>query len=491
MRTLSPRPKKLKAYLFNTLCLLALLMNLYPASAQPADDCFVNPRITKIFADVSPTIKSYMEYKPVDYNTNPTKRYPLLIYIGGTGEMFQQPSGTQDSLCRVLNYSLPWRANVFHMPDYVTDPNTNQQYSYFMVMPFVRYWEEQYNIDPGAMIDYMLANYPNRIDPSRIYLTAMSRGTDNIMGYVAYNANSARRIAAMVVVANCFPSNVGSPTYNEQVSNIANSNLKLWGISCSGDIPCTETYMQNWVNSVNGIRPGNAVFTYATFACDDQPGGSRHYAWNHAYDPDYRPAPVNKNVYEWMIQFSQNALVPVRLKDWTARVDRGKVLLQWTTSEELLTKEFVIQRATPTGQFQDLYTVPAAISSSVEKNYSVTDDRPLAGQSLYRLVLRNQDGKEEFFPIKRITIPGKWIENVIIPNPIQDGTLSVYLNIQRAQKVFFRLIDMNGRVLREENQSMSIGISEKTINVGSLQKGMYIMQVNAEDFKITKKITIE
>ena len=105
--------------------------------------------------------------------------------------------------------------------------------------------------------------------------------------------------------------------------------------------------------------------------------------------------------------------------------------------------------------------------------------------------MRNQDGKEEFFSIKRITIPGKWIENVIIPNPVQDGVLSVYLNIQKAQKVSFRLFDMNGRVLRQEDLSMNIGISEKTFDVGSLQKGMYIIQVNADDFRITKKITIE
>ena len=433
-----------------------------------------------------------MEFFPVDFQTNPTKKYPLIVYLGGTGEMFQQPGGDDYDLCPALGWSLPWRMNNYHVPDYVTDPATNQQFSYFIVMPFVTEWVQQYNVDPGAMIDYILARYPTRIDPTRIYLTAMSRGTDNIMGYVSYNANSAKRIAAMFVVANCFPANVGTPDYTTQVQNIANSGLHLWGVSCPGDIPCTETYIQNWVNSINQIRPGNATFTYADAYCDDQPGQSHHYAWNRAYDPAYRPAAMNNmNVYEWLIQFSQNALVPIRLKDWNARVDRGKVLLQWTTSEELMTKEFVIQRASPSGQFQDLYTIPAAVSSSVEKNYSIVDDRPLAGQSLYRLISRDQDGKETIFPIKRITIPGKWIDNVIIPNPVQDGVVSVYLNIQRAQKVYFRLIDMNGRVLRQEDLSMSIGISEKSINVASLQKGMYIMQVNADDFKITKKITIE
>src|SRR5687767_5512294 len=76
------------------------------ANAQP---CFVNSRIKKITADISWAIKSYMEYKPVDFDSNPTKKYALLIYIGGTGEMFQQPGGSDYDLCPVLGYSLPWR----------------------------------------------------------------------------------------------------------------------------------------------------------------------------------------------------------------------------------------------------------------------------------------------------------------------------------------------------------------------------------------------
>ena len=251
-----------------------------------------------------------MEFKPVDYNTNPTKKYPLLIYIGGTGEMFQQPGGSDQDLCPVLNYSMPWRMNVGHFPDKVKDAS-GTEYSYFVVMPFVTKWEQQYSIDPGAVIDYVLQAYPNRIDINRIYLTAMSRGTDNIMGYISGSANSAKRIAAVVPVANCFPANVGTSFYNQQVKNIDSGNVRMWGISCTGDIPCTETYIKNWVKHVDSLKKGNAIFTYATLSCDDGPGGSHHYAWNHGYDPDYRtPASGNKNVYEWMIQYSKTGSNP-------------------------------------------------------------------------------------------------------------------------------------------------------------------------------------
>ncbi|HYE54650.1 MAG TPA: T9SS type A sorting domain-containing protein [Chitinophagaceae bacterium] len=288
---------------FRVHMLLVLVSGLW-ASVASAQNCFVNPRIKKITANVSPTIKSYLEFKPADYATNPTKKYALLVYIGGTGEMFQQPGGSDQDLCPVLGYSMPWRMNVGHFPDEVTDPNTGQKFSYLVVMPFVTQWDQQYNVNPGAMIDYALQAYPNRIDLNRIYLTGMSRGTDNIMGYVTSSSTNAGRIAAVVPVANCFPANVGTPFYNTQVSNLASGNVRVWGISCQGDKPCPETYMQSWVSSLNAAKPGFGLFTNATQDCEG-PDSSFHYAWNHAYNPDYRAAPGNRNIYEWMIQFTR------------------------------------------------------------------------------------------------------------------------------------------------------------------------------------------
>lgn len=452
--------------------------------------CFINPRIKKITADISWAIKSYMEYKPVDFDTNPTKKYALLIYFGGTGEMFQQPGGSDQDLCPVLGYSMPWRMNVGHFPNVVLD-NAGQQWSYLVVMPFVTEWSQQYSVDPGPVIDYMLQHYAGRIDVSKIYLTGMSRGTDNLLGYVTSSSTAARRVAAVVPVANCFPAMVGTPAYAEQVANLAAGNLYMWGIQCAGDVPCPESNIQNWVSSLNNANPGHALFSYATFACEG-PDSSFHYAWNHAYDPDYRPAASGgKNVYEWMIQFSQSNVLPVVLKDWNARLTNGKVLLEWTTSEEFNTKEFVVQRATAGGHFQNILSVPAAVSSSKEIKYSLTDHQPLAGLSLYRLVMKNQDGKEEYFSIRRILVRGRWTENVIIPNPVNDGVLSVFMNVHKAQRVSVRVFDVQGRLLQQQNTQLQEGVASCNLNVSTLQKGIYMVRVTGEDFNVAKKVVVE
>lgn len=303
--TASSRMSSNAARKLSVLFFLALFAT-FTASAQ---NCFVNSRIHKITATVSPTIKSYLEFKPLGYDTDVSKKYPLIVYIGGTGEMFQQPGGTDQDLCPVLQYSMPWRMNVGHFPDKVTDAN-GVEYSYLVVMPFVTKWEEQYQVDPGAMIDYAISHY--RIDTNRIYLTGMSRGTDNIMGWATASLTNAKRIAAMAPVANCFPDYTGSGNmtlFNQQVTNLANGNVHLWGISCNGDKVCTENYIKNWVSYLNQQKPGYGFFSNATLSCEG-PDSSFHYAWNDGYNPDYRAAPGNKNIYEWLIQFSRGSNGP-------------------------------------------------------------------------------------------------------------------------------------------------------------------------------------
>jgi len=474
--------------------LLVLLAGATSAEGQYCNypHCQILCRIHKITANVSSTIKSYMEIKPADYDAHPTKKYPLIVYLGGTGEMFQTPGTGDSDLCPVIGYSMPFRINVHQFPDSVQDPNTGKWYSYFVVMPFVTQLSEQWSVDPGAMIDYVLAHYPGRIDVSKIYLTAMSRGTDNIMGYVTNSASNAHRIAAIVPVANCFPALPG-PTFDQQVANLAASGIHLWGIQCPGDRICSEQYIQSFVSGLNGLNPGHGIFSYATYYCNSS-DSTFHYAWNVAYSPEeYRPVVSgNKNVYEWMIQFSQNISLPVTLENWTARLENGQVLLNWATSNEFNSKEFIIQRATSNAaDFQNILSIPAAVASSAEHKYSLVDARPQPGQNLYRLVSIDQDGKQNLFPVRNVIDQRNWKENVIIPNPVSDGVVSVYVRITRSQQLTVRLLDLTGRVINQQVKQLIPGETQYMFNVSSLQRGTYIVQLNGDEIKTSKKITID
>jgi len=88
-------------------------------------------------------------------------------------------------------------------------------------------------------------------------------------------------------------------------------------------------------------------------------------------------------------------------------------------------------------------------------------------------------------------MPDKWNDNVVIPNPVSDGVVSVYMKLDRSQQVTFRLVDLTGRLLQQQTKQISTGMTQYTANVGALQKGVYLMQVIGEDFRTSKKISIE
>jgi hypothetical protein len=135
--------------------------------------------------------------------------------------------------------------------------------------------------------------------------------------------------------------------------------------------------------------------------------------------------------------------------------------------------------------------VPAAVSSQRETKYSTTDINPLPGHSLYRLVSVDQDGKETIHPIKRIVVPAVWNQNVLIPNPVDDGVLNIYMNLEKKQKITIRLVDVAGRLLQQQDRQPSAGQTQYQFDVSALQKGFYLVQIIGEDFKTAKKISIE
>src|SRR5689334_6155814 len=106
--------------------IMSFIAILFTSQLVLSQTCFVNPRVHKITANITPAIQSFMEMLPYDYDSTTSKKYPLLVYIGGTGEMFQQPGGTDQDLCPALNYSLPMRFNQGQVPNVITDSAGNK-----------------------------------------------------------------------------------------------------------------------------------------------------------------------------------------------------------------------------------------------------------------------------------------------------------------------------------------------------------------------------
>jgi hypothetical protein len=74
----------------------------------------------------------------------------------------------------------------------------------------------------------------------------------------------------------------------------------------------------------------------------------------------------------------------------------------------------------------------------------------------------------------------------IYPNPSQ-GDIQLRIN-QFVGKLNIKLVDTNGRIVFEENDNTFQ--LEKTLHLGNLQKGVYLLQLSGDQLIHTQKVVI-
>ena len=284
------------------------------------------------------------------------------------------------------------------------------------------------------------------------------------------------------------------------------------GCGASGSIAATDKDVpNNWVTAINSvpgaIPPRYTILTKTSLSvtgtlydCSDT---LLHDAWSRAYDPNFRASynypngfssptsktndGLNQNIYEWFAQ-SQSAVLPVTLKEFTARLTNNKVELKWITTDEKNNASFTIERAGPEQKFSSIGSIPGAGDYTGEKIYTFTDASPLYDLSFYRLVQTDIDGEKTYFDIRRILNQQNKISSVVVsPNPFATD-LSAFITVDRSQKVFVTLTDINGRILKATSSIYSPGSTEIKLSSSDLSKGVYLLKISGENFSMSKKV---
>ena len=283
------------------------------------------------------------------------------------------------------------------------------------------------------------------------------------------------------------------------------------GCGASGPISQTDKDVPNkWVTAINSvpgaIPPRYTILTSSgsraagLYDCSDS---LLHDAWSRAYDPNFKASffypdgftkPTsktndgqNQNIYEWFAQ-SQNAILPVTLKEFTARLSNSKVELRWITTDEKDNATFTIERAGADQHFSSIGSLPGAGDNTGEKVYTFTDASPLTDLSFYRLVQTDIDGKKTYFEIRKILNQAGNISSVLVsPNPFSSD-LTAFITVDRSQKVYVTLTDMNGRILKATSGIYSPGSTEFRLKSTDLAKGVYLLKISGENFSASKKV---
>ena len=475
----------------------ALSLAIGQSFSQTSCPGFPNMKEKKVpNTNIGSFFKGYLEYTPPGYDPGGTQMYPLILYFHGIGEA---GPGTSSSLCSILtllnpptdnnaaDIPLPERIERGELPTVSSGGNS---YSYIVLSP--QYDHYSYPNDyPSAgavedMIDYAVTHY--KVDPNRIYLTGISAGSNMVMEYVGSSAARANRVAAIAMASEC--SSVGN--YPNGPGYVAMANLPVWEVHCINDDNgfCQDSISSNWINAINAhVPPPNPLAKKTTLPITGWPCnmGFTHNTWNTLYNPAFTDG--GPNFYNWLIQFSNGTSLPANMKDYSARLDKSKVIVEWTTTNESNTDRFVLERAGPDQHFRMLTEVAAAGYSAADKKYSLVDDQPLPGTSYYRLSLINKDQRQEYFTIKKVNNPTSWAGKVNIPNPAR-GNLFIYLNLDKQENIQVQLFDLNGRLLREVKKVAYAGASSQSLDVSAFSHGTYMVRISSETIAINRTIIV-
>jgi len=240
---------------------------------------------------------------PDDYN-NTTGKYPLLIFLHGSGEVGKSAADLSKEIKVGLPLVIARGAKI-----QATNPKDGKLYKFIVISP--QHWG--WTTTPESL-EYMLATLPKsyRIDTSRIYLTGLSAGGQGVIQAATYSQQLTNKIAAIVPMSPSAPD--GSFTKNFKF--FAQSKTGAWFFSGSKDTGPYTANAKMYSDSINKYNPSSSAVTLYS---------ATHCCWDVIYTPSHKENGMS--IYEWMLQYQQggeDAISPVPVKNYRAYLDSAQ-----------------------------------------------------------------------------------------------------------------------------------------------------------------------
>ena len=208
----------------------------------------------------------------------------------------------------------------------------------------------------------------------------------------------------------------------------------------------------------------------------------RIYGYNGAGNPTAGTA--NWRIDDLSLTLTVDAaILPVELKNIKVSKKNAAAQLSWQTATENNNSHFDIERSNDGAKFSKLEAVKGHGTTNVVQDYTFTDDAPLKNINYYRLRQVDFDGKETISKTVSINFDGKGQGKAkVYPTLVKDA-----VNIELAEdtKAEISVRDLMGRVIITQNTE---GVANSTLNLSSLNSGMYLLSIRSNEGVETVKI---
>jgi hypothetical protein len=169
------------------------------------------------------------------------------------------------------------------------------------------------------------------------------------------------------------------------------------------------------------------------------------------------------------------------------------VLLNWATAQEENSDHFEIERSSDNSNFASIGQVTAAHNSSLQRNYSFTDESPVSGNNYYRLKEVDLDGQSIYSKVVSVNFgssPQKMV--AVYPNPAHESFQLQFKNM-RTGRYEMNLLSPVGQVIQSRSIQVNNPVNYAEIvplNAG-LAQGTYIIRlVDQQQHVFISKVVI-
>ncbi|MBC7391635.1 MAG: T9SS type A sorting domain-containing protein [Opitutaceae bacterium] len=221
----------------------------------------------------------YLAYVPKDYLTNPTKKYPLMIFLHGAGEKAYMATDLSN-----IN------AVKTHGPPKLIE--AGMDFPFIVISPQCSFsdWETVTTDNfatsvskPGEFVDEILEKMKTlyRVDTDKIYLTGLSMGGAATWSYISLHGD---KIAAAIPISGW----MDDPT---NICDISNNKVGVWAFNNDEDPKSFAT--PNIVHGINSCEPLEQ-------ARSTEYVSKLHDAWTITYN-NTGPGISPDNIYTWLM----------------------------------------------------------------------------------------------------------------------------------------------------------------------------------------------
>lgn len=185
------------------------------------------------------------------------------------------------------------------------------------------------------------------------------------------------------------------------------------------------------------------------------------------------------------------ATLPVSLVSFQPFNVNAGIQLKWTTSSEVNSKWFELERSNGNNSYIHLSTIAASVNSVSNNNYSFIDSFPGSGINIYRLKIVDQDLGYKYSHVVSIRSSEHGYRAAdIYPNPFVNNT-TIQLSLENNTPVHVALYDNTGNLVFLKDFAGRKGNNTYILDrLTVLPRGNYIVQVSTllgnKHFKVVK-----